>query len=97
MPYAPFDTTPKNTQKLAGIRCPKCYETQGFVVQLTINVVMNDDGFDCMSGQFPDDYFPGRNIDEDDGLSDEAPIVCANRNGCQHRGTVAEFRESNQI
>jgi hypothetical protein len=82
-----------NTQNLKGIRCPMCFETNGFVIQLTMNLVMHDDGYDAMGTQIPDDHFPGRVIDDNDGLNDEDPITCANRNGCEHRGTVGEFRE----
>ncbi|ROR76096.1 hypothetical protein SAMN06295974_3756 [Plantibacter flavus] len=81
-----------NTQKLAGIRCPSCLESQRFAIQTTINVIVEDDGFDFMASQPADDAFPGRVVDEDDGLQDDDPIVCANRNGCGHLGTVREFR-----
>jgi len=85
-----------NAQILKGIRCPKCFETQSFVVQITTNVVMFDDGADYMGGGFQDDHFPGRVIDDNDGFKDDDPITCANRNGCHHTGTVVEFRETTQ-
>lgn len=81
-----------NTQLLKGIRCPECFETQRFAVQITMNVVMEDDGIDFMGHQPPADFFPGRVIDEADGLLDADPIVCMSRSGCGRRGTVAEFR-----
>ena len=82
-----------NTQILAGIRCPECPNETAFVVQVTMNVVMHDDGYDAM-GQTPElDHFPGRVIDPDDGFLDEDPIQCyERRGGCGHRGTVSEFR-----
>lgn len=82
----------KNTQLLDGLRCPKCFESQRFAVQVTMNVLLEDDGFDFMSSQPDLDHFPGRVLDEDEGLKDDDPISCANRNGCDHKGTVAEFR-----
>lgn len=81
-----------NTQFLKGLRCPECLETGRFVIQVTMNVIQEDDGIDFMSSQPELDHFPGRRIDEEDGLGDEDPISCANRNGCEHRGTVGEFR-----
>ena len=81
-----------NTEILKGIRCPECFETQRFVIQKTMNVLMEDSGLDSMSSQPADDHFPGRRVDPDDGLNDFDPISCANRNGCGHMGTVAEFR-----
>ena len=81
-----------NTQILKDIRCPECLETQRFVIQVTMNVVQEDDGIDFM-GTTPElDHFPGRRIDEQDGLGDDDPITCANRNGCEYTGTVGEFR-----
>ncbi|MCI4659755.1 hypothetical protein [Cryobacterium zhongshanensis] len=85
-----------NTQNLVGIRCPMCFETGGFVIQKTMNVTMQDDGYDSMGGRFPNDQFPGRVIAEEDGFQDDDPIMCANRNGCEHRGTVHEFLEITQ-
>lgn len=88
-----------NTQNLKGIRCPKCDNESAFVVQMTMNVVMNDDGIDFMGVQQPPlDTFPGRVIPEDDGFEDEAPIICFQRpgwfsdTGCGYMGTVGEFR-----
>lgn len=85
-----------NTQNLEGIRCPMCYEEGRFVIQMTMNVLMCDDGLDSMASQPELDHFPGRVIDEEDGFHDEDPISCANRNGCNYYGTVAEFRVENQ-
>lgn len=82
-----------NSQNLKGIRCPECFETRSFVIQMTVNVAIEDDGVDYMSGMFDNDFFPGRVIDEEDGFNDQDPIACANGRGCGHRGTVAEFRE----
>lgn len=82
-----------NTENLKGVRCPQCLETDGFVIQMTINVIMRDDGYDAMGGQFPNDHFPGRVIDDNDGLTDGDPIMCANR-ACEYRGVVSDFRES---
>lgn len=82
----------KNIQLLEGVRCPRCFESQRFAVQVTMNVLIEDDGFDYMSSQPDLDHFPGRVLDDDEGLKDEDPISCANRNGCGHKGTVAEFR-----
>lgn len=81
-----------NSQLLKGIRCPECFETQRFAVQMTINTLIVDDGLETMASQPDLDHFPGRRIDENDGLHDEDPISCANRNGCGHMGTVGEFR-----
>lgn len=82
-----------NTQILQNIRCPKCLNEQGFALQLTVNVVMADDGIDWGTQQPDLDHFPGRAIDPDDGLFDEDPIQCwPRRGGCGYLGTVAEFR-----
>ncbi|MFI9629221.1 hypothetical protein [Streptomyces sp. NPDC052042] len=83
-----------NTQNLAGIRCPECLSETAFVVQMTMNVVMFDDGIGFMSCTQPEnDHFPGRVIDDEDGFMDEDPIQCyERRGGCGHRGTVGEFR-----
>lgn len=87
----------KNTGNLKGLRCPKCYENQRFVIQMTMNVVMENDGIDFMGSSQPEnDHFPGRVIDEGEGLHDEDPISCHNRTYggvCGHRGTVREFRD----
>lgn len=81
-----------NTQNLKGISCPRCFETQRFAVQMTMNVLMEDDGLDMMSSQPDLGHFPGRGIDQNDGFEDIDPISCANRNGCNYMGTVGEFR-----
>ncbi|MEU6261854.1 hypothetical protein [Saccharopolyspora shandongensis] len=81
-----------NTQLLAGIRCPRCFQADNFAVQITMNVIVADDGFDFMGHRPEDDLFPGRALDPDDGLQDPDPIACAGRDGCGHRGTVKEFR-----
>jgi len=87
-------TITPNTQNLAGIACPECGQTARFVVQITINVFMEDDGVDFMGHQPDPDTFPGRVLDPDDGLRDDDPIQCAARyDGCGHRGTVREFRQ----
>jgi hypothetical protein len=85
-----------NTEILEGIRCPVCYEEGRFALQMTKNVLMCDSGLDSMASQPELDHFAGRVIDEDEGLRDEDPISCANRNGCNYYGTVAEFRVENQ-
>lgn len=81
-----------NQHKLKGIQCPACLESQRFAIQTTVNLIVEDDGFDYMASQPADDAFPGRVLDEDEGLRDDDPIVCANRNGCGFLGTVREFR-----
>jgi len=85
-----------NTQHLRGIRCPECFETGRFIIQMTMNVVQEDDGIDFMAAHPELDHFPGRRIDEEDGHNDGDPITCHNRNGCGHTGTVHDFREINQ-
>ncbi|MFF2053737.1 hypothetical protein ACFVU2_19190 [Leifsonia sp. NPDC058194] len=85
-----------NTEFLEGIRCPVCFEEDRFVIQVTVNALLCDDGYDWMASQPDPDHFPGRVLTEDEGLGDEDPISCANRNGCGHYGTVAEFRIENQ-
>jgi hypothetical protein len=88
-----------NTDALKGIRCPVCYETGRFIIQKTVNVIQEDDGIDSMARQPELDHFPGRSIDEEDGLMDGDPITCANRSDfrvCGHTGTVSDFREENQ-
>ncbi|MCY1718589.1 hypothetical protein OVA26_16755 [Microbacterium sp. SL62] len=70
-----------NTQNLAGIRCPRCSFESAFVVQVTLDIVVLDDGFT--------DHV----IEPQRGLLDDDPIQCPEvRGGCGHRGTVAEFR-----
>ncbi|MFE4332493.1 hypothetical protein ACFRQM_24635 [Streptomyces sp. NPDC056831] len=83
-----------NTQNLAGIRCPKCFNETAFVVQMTMNVVMFDDGISFLGVSQPDnDHFQGRVIPDDDGFRDEDPIECyMRRDGCGHWGTVRDFR-----
>lgn len=83
-----------NTQRLAGIRCPQCSHESAFVVQITLNVVMLDEGHDIFGCEEPPaDHFPGRVIDSEDGFFDDDPIQCyQRRGGCGHRGTVSEFR-----
>lgn len=85
-----------NTQRLAGIRCPRCFSERAFVVQITLNVVMLDEGHDIFGSEEPPaDHFPGRVIDSEDGFFDDDPIQChERRGGCGHRGTVEEFRVS---
>lgn len=82
-----------NTQLLKGIRCPRCAQTGRFAIQVTMNVLIEDDGIDFMGHQPEDDFFPGRVISENEGLADTDPIACAGRDGCGHRGTVGEFRD----
>lgn len=82
-----------NSQKLEGIRCPECSNEQGFAVQMTMNIVMVDDGIDWGTHEPDLDNFPGRVIDPDDGFLDEDPIQCwPRRGGCGHLGTVGDFR-----
>lgn len=83
-----------NTGRLAGIRCPRCAHERAFVVQITLNVVMLDDGVDpAAAGQPPAEHFPARVIDPRSGFSNGDPIQChEGRGGCGHRGTVDEFR-----
>jgi uncharacterized protein (DUF2126 family) len=82
----------KNEQLLKDVMCPVCFETQRFAVQVTMNVLVEDSGFDFMAHQPSTDHFPGRTLDEDDGFQDFDPISCANRNGCGYMGTFGEFR-----
>ncbi|WP_424862996.1 hypothetical protein [Streptomyces sp. MMS24-I29] len=83
-----------NSQILSGIRCPECFNETDFVVQMTTNVVMFDDGISFKGVSMPEnDHFPGRVIDDEDGFMDEDSIQCyERRGGCGHRGTVGEFR-----
>jgi hypothetical protein len=85
-----------NTQILKGIRCPECFSESTSVVQMTMNVVMQDDGavfFSC--SQPGNDHFPGHVIPDDTGFRYDDPIECFQRSGnCGHRGTVKEFREA---
>jgi len=83
-----------NTGRLAGIRCPRCAHERAFVVQVTLNVVMLDDGVDpTAAGQPSAEHFPARVIDPRSGFSNGDPIQChEGRGGCGHRGTVDEFR-----
>ncbi|TLS44915.1 hypothetical protein FE633_17360 [Streptomyces montanus] len=83
-----------NTENLKGIRCPECFSEEAFVVQITMNVVMHDDGIAFMGCRQPEnDHFPGRAIPDDDGFGDDNPIQCfERRGGCGHWGTVKEFR-----
>lgn len=81
-----------NTQILKGIRCPECLGEQAFVIQITRNVVMFDDGYEP-GLEREDDYFPEHVIEPDAGLRDDDPIECfERRGGCGHRGRVKEFR-----
>lgn len=85
----------KNTQLLEGIRCPECHSTLRFAIQVTMNVVLEDDGLDVMASTPADDVFAGvgngREITEEhSGLRDDDPIQCLNY--CGHLGTVAQFR-----
>ncbi|WP_279365344.1 hypothetical protein [Microbacterium testaceum] len=81
-----------NTGRLAGIRCPRCGYERAFVVQITLDVVMLDDGVDSAApGQPTAGHVPV--IDTQSGFSDGDPIQChKGRGGCGHRGTVEEFR-----
>ena len=83
-----------NTQNLQGIRCPQCLSDEAFVVQITSNLVMFDDGVDYMGVTQPeDDHFPERVIAQSNGFESTDPIQCfERRGGCGHRGTVAEFK-----
>jgi len=85
-----------NIQNLVGIRCPECLSEQAFIIQVTMNVLMHDDGIDFMGRSQPDsDHFPGRVIPHDTGLHDDDPIQCfERRGGCGHRGTMKEFRQA---
>lgn len=85
-------------QYLKGIRCPVCLSESAFVVQMTMNVVMEADGIDFFGCSQPeDDHFPGRVISPDDGFVDGDPIQCfERRGGCGHRGSVEQFRIENQ-
>lgn len=81
-----------NQELLKDVACPRCFETERFAVQVTMNVLVVDSGFDYFASQPDPDHFPGRVLDENDGFADTDPISCANRNGCQYMGTFAEFR-----
>lgn len=97
---SPITSSPStNTQRLAGIRCPRCAHERSFVVQITLNVVMLDEGHDIFGCEEPPaDHFPGRVIDSEDGFFDDDPIQChARRGGCGHRGTVKEFRVPEEV
>ena len=80
-----------NTQILKGLRCPECLSEGPFVVQVTMNVVMDDDGIDWGMSQPEGDHFPGRPVDDSDGFEPESPIQCSARRGCGHYGTVESF------
>lgn len=85
-----------NIEKRVDIRCPECLSDKAFIIQVTMNVVMHDDGVDFMGCSQPDNgHFPGRAIPDDVGLHDGDPIQCfEGRGGCGHRGTVTEFRSA---
>jgi len=95
-PVVPADVAGARSDRgyLAGIRCPRCAHERAFVVQITLNVVMLDDGVDSAApGQLSAEHFPARVISPRSGLSDGDPIQChEGRGGCGHRGTVDEFR-----
>lgn len=94
VPAAVAEEAGSNTGRLAGIRCPRCAHERAFVVQITLNVVMLDDGVaPVAAGQPSAEHFPARVIDPQSGFSDGDPIQChEGRGGCGHRGTVDEFR-----
>jgi len=86
-----------NTNLLKDIRCPECFQADRFAVQMTMNVLVVDDGLDSMVTQPELDHFPGRVIDEEDGFADSDPISCAARYGCGHMGTVGEFKQAARL
>lgn len=86
-----------NTQILKDLSCPKCFYENTFIVQITLNVVMADDGYTEGCSQPGNAHFPERPISDDNGFRDDDPIECHERwGGCGYRGTVGEFRWSGQ-
>lgn len=85
-----------NTHIFKGIRCPKCLSESTFVVQVTINEIMQEDGAGVFSCPQPDnDHFPNHIIPDDTGFRDDDPIECFQHcGGCGHQGTVKEFRKA---
>lgn len=82
-----------NQNPLENVRCPKCFEEKRFIVQTTMNVMVEHDyGFDFSYGRLRADQFPGRVVPDNDGFDDTDPISCANRYGCDYTATFAEFR-----
>ena len=81
-----------NTHLLQDVRCPSCHVTDRFVVQMTMNVYVEDDGVDFMESPPPDDTFPEKPVDSGPDFADDTLISCAGRNGCGHSGTVGEFK-----
>lgn len=66
-----------NTGRLADTRCPRWLQQAAFVVQITLNVVMLDDGMDLVgSGQLSGDHFPTRVTGSGNGFGDDDPIHC---------------------
>lgn len=89
-----FGHNDENENILKGIRCPECGQNQRFAIQVTQNVVIEDDGQDVMGHQPDgDDYFSERPVRQDSGWSDNDPIGCRGRNHCRHIGIVKDFRE----
>ena len=83
----------ESTERLAGVRCPRCSNERAFAVQITVSVVLDGDLDISGSARSITDHAPGRIGDPPDGFRGDEPIQChQDRGGCGHRGTVDEFR-----
>lgn len=84
------ESTPgERTGRLVGIRCPHCSNERAFVVQITVDVVLDAIG----SASSLVDHAVGRIVDPQDGFRGDQSVLChPDRGGCGHRGTVDEFR-----
>lgn len=80
-----------NTQILKGLRCPDCLSEGPFIIQVTMNIVMADDGIDWGMRQPEDDHFPDHPVSGRSGLEPGSPIQCSERRGCGRYGTVEDF------
>lgn len=80
---------------IAGLACPDCGNRARFGLQTTMNITFTQDGWDAMNHQSEDDAFPGRVLDQQEGLRDEDPVVCMAggfSSTCRRLGTIREFR-----
>ncbi len=83
----------ESTERLAGVRCPRCSNERAFAVQITVSVVLDGDlDISDPRGRSPTTR-PAASADPPDGFRGDEPIQChQDRGGCGHRGTVDEFR-----
>lgn len=75
-----YDKLPINTNRLAGIRCPKCGSYEPFYITCQVVLTVFDDN--------------STHTSEAD-WNDESDIICGELT-CQHYGVVADFRSEKE-